>query len=141
MDDGQFDTLTRAPHAPRSRRMILWSGMAWAGALGSHVTGDTALARKRCRKKGKKPSPPSCAEACPASCNLCVRRKVDSVLCSAGVFGAPACGEPCFSDNDCVNTPYPYCVTHTENRRSGDVVELECNGVLGRCTTILPCVV
>lgn len=144
MDDYSFDFLTRSLNAPRTRRRATWSGMAGMVTIAFGATAhssDAANKKGRKRKKCRQESPPSCAEVCSSSCNLCVHRKVDSVLCSAGVSGVAPCGEPCFSDNDCVNTPFPYCVTRTENRQSGLVLDLACNGVLGRCAAMFPCVV
>jgi hypothetical protein len=143
MDARRFDTLTRLLRGVQTRRKAAHGGLSAIAALGFGAAAAPAVATAKRRKKGKrrrKPKrPPSCAKTCADTCSLCVRRKKDSVLCSSGVTGVAVCGAPCVSDNDCVGTSFPYCVTQTENRQSGLVLDLECNGVLGLCTAIAPC--
>jgi hypothetical protein len=163
MEALRFDTLTRAVDA-RSRRRIVGSVSSMVvGALGFVLVGPQTGAKKKGNKKhnGKKdkarascpdcavcpgpPATPTCAGVC-GSCKSCFTRAADSLLCSSSQVGdySPDCAAPCSSDNECVDTVRPYCVTHYQVRDPGsgnftDNIRF-CEDPGGHCTGIRsPC--
>lgn len=165
MDVARIDTLARALDA-RSRRRVLGSlsGVV-VGAFGSVMASSQASAKKKGNKKhdgknGKNtacpicpespvcpdsavcpepPPAPTCAQAC-GLCILCYTRAADSHLCSFDTRFITDCENPsssCSSDNDCVGTDRPYCVTHVQARGSVERFDICAGSPGGHCTTIL----
>jgi hypothetical protein len=142
MDANRFDHLAHRLGATPTRRITL-GGLAALTALVMAMGRAEVLARKKHKKKRKKkpPLPPTCLESCHAPCTACFTRKEGSLLCGSieGVTLA-SCGGPCFTDNDCVGTGFPYCALSLEERATGDVTEFSiCDDVPGRCTDIPAC--
>ena len=84
------------------------------------------------------PPAPTCAEVC-GSCTLCFYRGNDSLLCGAGTRFIAGCDDPtsaCSSDNDCVGSDRPYCLTHIQPRGSTERFDI-CGSPGGHCTVIL----
>lgn len=139
MDNERFAWLRRRLRTAQSRRDALGKGLATLGVLTSTMAAD---ARKKRKKKRKNKKPPTCLESCNAPCTACFTRKEGSVLCGniLGVELAP-CGEPCFTDNDCVGSGFPYCALRQEERATGELTEFaQCQpNVPGRCTSIPAC--
>jgi hypothetical protein len=167
MDASRFDMLARAVDT-RSRRRVLGSVSGVAlGAVASVSTLPQAEAKKR-RKKGKNKKPdgnrdtacptcetcpePSaallCAQACGASCGLCLQRDEGSPVCSQDSGDVvKGCNDPaspsCSSDNDCIGTGRPYCVTQIDSFFGGTFVSGQpicgtpravCTGIHRRCS-------
>lgn len=90
------------------------------GALAAIVTGlgdslaknkDKKIKRRKKRRRRKKRNgapPPTCAVRCSAAFAVCFDRAVDSTLC--GDTLTTNC-TPCFTDQDCVESDRPYCLT------------------------------
>ena len=87
------------------------------------------------------PPAPACAEVC-GSCTLCYHRGIDTLLCSSDTRFIAGCDDPasaCTSDNDCLGTDRPYCITHIQPRGSTERFDI-CGTPGGHCTVIFdPC--
>jgi hypothetical protein len=102
MDGSRFEVWTQA----QGRRGALASLLT--GGLGLLTTAE-AVARKKHkkRKRKKKPNPLSCAEQCTA--DACFHRTYGPPLCG-NHYGVAACMH-CSSDQACVDSDFPYCIT------------------------------
>ena len=115
-----LDMFARRASAFLSRRRTLQCLTVGATAVISSGLGDILAKDKGKKKKRRKrrrqrkqrnrnpPSPPTCAEQCAAQFEVCFERAVDSTLC--GDTFSTSC-KPCFSDQDCVESGEPYCLT------------------------------
>jgi hypothetical protein len=160
MGQNRFDTLTRSLTVAGSRRRALAAALSGTlGLLGWKKTEDAVAhnastacktksgqQKKKCLKRAKKhnathavaapPPPPTCAEQCPSTCSRCWGRKGGGPpLC--GDAAAPTCAETCTSDQDCVHTSLPYCITTNTDRELGTTT-LICGGD-GVCADVHPC--
>jgi hypothetical protein len=127
-----------------TRRSALGGALLAVTVAALPLSGSQVQARKNGRRKRKKKCPTrnpqqSCQEACPGTCDECLHRKVDSILCGSG-FEAGL--QACSSDNDCIGVrfgdiTFPYCLTQTEDRDTGRIQAIG-NGA-GVCTNILVC--
>lgn len=142
MDSRQLATMVRRFGDTRTRRGTLLGGLLALSVPMLPLRGMEAQAKKSKKKKCRpKPIPElSCQEACPESCGSCIRRKVDSILCSNGfTVGLTSCS----SDSDCVgvkigDTAFPYCVTRVEARPTGNIDDIgDGNGI---CANLNACV-
>jgi hypothetical protein len=139
MDHDRYDALARRVDAAQSRRFTL-GGIAALAALGLAMSSaEIDAKKKRRKKKRRKQPPPTCAETCGRDCQYCFTRATDSTLCGSIVgAGAIPCNAPCFSDNDCVGTPRPYCVTRYTDRETGESQQI-CPNSGGWCIDFDAC--
>lgn len=126
MSNEALDAFARHADALLSRRRTM-QGIG-LGIVATIVAGfDDALAtnrkrkrRQRKRKRRKKrnnSSPPTCAELCAEGIDLCFERASDSTLCG-NTFNTQC--TVCSSDQDCLGTPFPYCLSGLTVRATGE---------------------
>jgi hypothetical protein len=130
MDSQRFDALARAltPTPTRRRLSQAVTGLALSGALASACDRRSANAGKRKQ---------SCAQRCPEACPYCLTRADAPPLCAGG-FVVDCDVRVCSSDNPCVGTTWPYCVTRAASRGVGDLGKV-CPDGKGHCARPDPC--
>ncbi|MGH2617659.1 MAG: hypothetical protein ACRDJC_20695 [Thermomicrobiales bacterium] len=142
MTNDRWDSLVRATEEIAPGRRGLLATLLALGAAG--VTGNPTFVaagkkkRKRCKKK-KCPRPPTCGDLCGANCNFCYSRTAGSPLCSDIAFFSMTC-TPCETDNQCLGTNFPYCLSSRLELAAGLVQEISCQGSPpGACGNPIPC--
>jgi hypothetical protein len=161
MNDRALDAFARQAAGAISRRgSLLTLGGA---ALAASLARPGLISAKKHKKKRKKqecpappppptcpqpPAPPTCGQVCPITCDhpdpvtfdepfYCFTRQDGPLLCGTG--GDPDCATSCSSDNDCIETERPYCVTDYTIMDSGQFSTI-CGGPGAHCTRITACV-
>jgi hypothetical protein len=160
MDRTRFDTLVRHLEVRQPRRVSVGRGLAALVSLGVVMSGSEVEAKKGKKKKKKNrcpilpppptcpppPAPPTCAQVCPTTCEnavgaddpfFCFTRGDGPLLCGTGA--EPDCAISCTSDNDCVGTDKPYCITGYQIMTTGQQSDI-CGGPGAFCTRITACI-
>jgi len=140
MDHDGVDDLARTMTSSRLTTTVLPRGravMLAAAAIGAMTRLGSSFAeagagkRKKKRRKTKAapppcptcptlPAPPTCDQVCGATRCLCYLRPGSSILCADSAHRTQ-CTMPCATDNDCLGTEFPYCLSQAEIPRSSGV--------------------
>jgi hypothetical protein len=122
------------------RRLVATFATLGGAVLAARSTHPVAGKKRRCKKRKCSP-PPNCDGVCGPGCKGCLHRRQGAPLCANGaVFSSMPC-LPCVSDNDCVGTDFPYCVSGGTDLTTGQPLAVAvCTGSSpGICTMPSPC--
>jgi hypothetical protein len=98
-------------------RRWLFGIMGGSGALAiAALVGDARAKKRRRKRRRKKKKAPTCADLCPASTFSCFNRPFGPPLCGNSVTTPLGNCDECSSDQSCIDSTRPYCITSITNR-------------------------
>ncbi len=141
MDDTRFDNLLRSFSSGASRRGAM--GLLLGGSVALLGLAETAAKNGKGKGKGKggkksTPAPPplTCEKQCPESTTYCGYRVSGGPLCAGVVVSYQDPCRTCSSDQNCMGSGLPYCITSLVRRDGGTLPAFPARTPEGHATAL-----